>query len=646
MGRVRKAIAICGTWLYEEKEFHFVSELNKICREKGYVPIAFNFSVDAINAMNDEILEEKLMELMGYLKCEAVIIMGETVKSERMQDSIMKTVRRMHVPVFATEKHIDGCINVAMKYGEGFQNIVRHVIEKHGCRKINMIAGVKDNEFSEDRIQAYKDVLAEYGIPFEEKRLAYGDFWDRPARDATKAFLQDPEWPDAIVCANDSMAIAACSVLAERGIRVPEDMIVTGFDGIVSAKVNIPSISTVAPDNHGELEIIFDLLNRIQRGEEIDISVTHYVEFKIQPSRSCGCLPHNDSSIVNSLSTSLSDQKWHMAALNKMLLAANDIDEIPKLPALVKECVDLWAQNLYFVSIYKHYLDAGLSVLQENSTNYIRNTTCFNLMQIQDYADVSKGEVFDESILMPELDKMLSEDSGFETFMVRLLHTQFDTYGYLIEGFRTLDERAMRRCEEFGLFLSTAFNIVLKNRKLMLLNERLVQINREMEQASVRDYLTSLYNRRGFYEELYKQFQAPENQNRYLTYFSIDMDGLKKINDTYGHNEGDFALKALASAIKNFAMRNGICARYGGDEFTCAIVTDQETHFTADTVRERFQFVFQKNEELQEKPYAVSASVGFRCARIEPGLNLEELMREADESMYSDKKDRKKNREA
>ena len=648
MGDYRKVIAICGTWLYEEKEYGFVSELNRMCRKKGYIPFAFNFSIDSMNIVDDVIRENKLMDLMGNLNCAAVIIMGETIKSERMLDSILKTVTAMQVPVFAMEKHIDGCINVAMRYGEGFKNIVRHVIDFHGCRKVNMIAGVRDNDFSDDRIRAYKEVLAEHGIPFEEKRLAYGEFWDRPARDSMEAFLQDEELPEAVVCANDSMAIAACDVIKEHGLRVPEDIIVTGFDGIFSAKVNTPTIATVAPDNASEIEYIFSLLENKRQLKKMlnkgDAMEPKYIEFKICPAGSCGCHKERDNEISNLLTLSLSDQKWHMATMNKLLLSANDKDQLTDLPPILKESVHLWMQNFYFIAVHNNLVDGSYHEDADNPYAENTDTTYYNLFRLEHAIDLARGDVFDESVLIPGMRKLFHKDSGYEMFMVKLLYTKSNLYGYLIEGFQTLDERAMRRCEEYGLFLSTTLDSVIKNNKLMLLNKRLRQINKEIQNASIRDYLTDLYNRRGFYDELYKLVRDFENRDRYLTFFSIDMDGLKIINDTYGHNEGDFSLKALASAIRHFALRNGICARYGGDEFVCAIITDLPTKFNPEIVRGRFQSVFDKNKELMAKPYTISASIGCRCAQINDALNLDELMRIADEDMYIDKQSRRKSR--
>ena len=644
MGNYRKVIALCGVWLYEEKEYNFIKELNKVCSEKGYVVMAFNFSIETMNIDDDAMREKKLLELMEHLDCAAVIIMGESIKGDRMLDYIKRTVDHMNVPTFALERPIEGCYNISMRYGDGFKDIVRHVIEHHGCRKVNMIAGIKDNKFSEDRIKAYKEVLAENNIPFEENRLLYGDFWERPATDATEKFLDSGDIPEAIVCANDVMAVSACKAIRARGLRVPEDIIVTGFDGIESAKVNFPSISTVAPDYVQEVSIIFDILSKLEEGNEVDNSKTFYSDFKMVVNQSCGCGEADNTETferVSVLSTLANDQKWHMMALNKLLLNSEDMEKLSDMTPLLDESVGLWLQNLYFVAVYEQFIG---SVDTDNSL-YTKEDSCVTMLRMQDFTNITDSTPFKEEILMPDLKEVFLDDNGYDMFMVRLLNTKSDLYGYIIEGFRGVDARSMRRCEEFGLFLSTAINSVLRNEKLMLLNEKLRKINKEMEQASIRDYLTELYNRRGFYDELYRLVHDEDNEKRYLTFFSIDMDGLKIINDTYGHNEGDFALKALASAIKHFALRNGICARYGGDEFVCAIITDMETNLSADTVRARFQATFNKNKELLEKPYEVCASVGSKCHIIDGTLNLDEVMRIADENMYNDKISRRKLRD-
>ena len=169
----------------------------------------------------------------------------------------MEIGKSKNIPVFSVDGTVGGCYNMVMDYHDGFEQIVRHVVVGHGCRKVDMIAGFKGHPLSEERIQVYKKVLQENGIPFDEGRLWYGDFWDRPTRAAMKKLLEaGKELPDAIVCANDAMAVTVCSELNARGIRVPEDIIVTGFDGTKDGKYHFPVLSTCEPDYEGAVNFI------------------------------------------------------------------------------------------------------------------------------------------------------------------------------------------------------------------------------------------------------------------------------------------------------------------------------------------------------------------------------------------------------
>jgi len=644
MADYKKVIAVCGVWLYEEKEYSFIKLLSEIAKKYGYAIMVFNFTVDVFDLQDDIMREKKLIELLAHLKCDAVVVMGETVKDDVMLGYISKTIKDMDVPAFVLERSMEGFINIVADFGEGFKNMVRHLINHHGYRKIDMIAGVKGNDFSEARIKAYKEALEENGIPFEEKRLFYGDFWDRPARLATEKIVESGDIPDAIVCANDAMAIAVCALLHEKGYRVPEDIAVTGFDGIPSGKVNYPTISTVAPDNEAEIELIFELLRRIENGENPDLSEIRYVDYRLEENVSCGCGKKDDKETAEKmryLAQSFNDQKWSMTALNKLLLSSGELGGLCGIQDALKETVGLWMQHFYFVSVYEQFYN------EDGDNDPLRkpkDDSCVSILRIENFEDITDNTPFSESEILPGIRELFRADRNYDLFMVRLLHSKTNMYGYLVTGFVNLDERCMRRTEEFGSFLSTTIGAILKNRKLISLNEQLRLVNKEMQYVSVRDYLTDLYNRRGFLDEIYRLEHLKENRNRVLTFFSIDMDGLKKINDTYGHEEGDFALKALAGAIRHFSIRNGICARYGGDEFVCAIITDKETGLDKEKVRARFDNYFKKNQELTNKPYKVEASIGISFGRLDDTFVLDTLIKNADEAMYMDKTERKSNR--
>ena len=636
MKQRKKVIAVCGAQVYEEKEFSFISRLNRTCREKGYAVIIFNLSTDPLKH-DDEIMNEKsLVEMIPKFPIDALIILGETIKAPRMRELIKSSAEDMNIPIFAMDRHIDGCINIESNFGDSFGNMVRHIIDIHGCRKVNMIAGIKGNDFSDERIEAYKKVLSEHGIPFEEERLAYGDFWDRPAREATERFLASGDIPEAIVCANDTMAIAACAVLKEAGLRVPEDVIVSGFDGIMSGKLNFPPISTVAPDYESEVNTILELLDRMDAGNVRDTEITRCIDYTIKPNRSCGCGATDDNStleLINRLSFAFNDQKWQVSAMNSMMLSASEKQHLQELTPLLEYSVEMWNKNFYFIAVRSELM----SQHDDGAGNGF-----VPLMRMEHGVSLKEAGQFDGSVAIPDFDRLLFEDESYNLFMLRLLFTDSEIYGYLMEGYDEIDMRSMRRCDEFGMFVSTVIGAVLKNGKLFWFNERLRQMNQEIEHAAVHDHLTGIYNRRGFFDELTRIAKA--STGRYLTFFTMDMDGLKQINDNYGHNEGDIAIAAMAAAIRNFSSRNGICARFGGDEFVCALISDRPLNLTPDTVRERLKSSLSRRKGLADKPYTISASIGYASVKIDSEPNFDRIMKKADEMMYADKHERKKER--
>ena len=95
--------------------------------------------------------------------------------------------------------------------------IMKHLVKDHKLTKINFIGGKKSNSYSDERLNAYKTVLIENNIPFEPKRVKYGGFWDG-AVNCVIEFLQEGELPQAIVCANDSMALFVIEYLKSQGL--------------------------------------------------------------------------------------------------------------------------------------------------------------------------------------------------------------------------------------------------------------------------------------------------------------------------------------------------------------------------------------------------------------------------------------------
>jgi diguanylate cyclase (GGDEF)-like protein/PAS domain S-box-containing protein len=152
------------------------------------------------------------------------------------------------------------------------------------------------------------------------------------------------------------------------------------------------------------------------------------------------------------------------------------------------------------------------------------------------------------------------------------------------------------------------------------------------------DTLTGLFNRRGFITLAGQQLKTACRNEKKLLLFFIDLDGLKVINDTYGHDEGDRALQKTAMILKQTFRESDIIGRLGGDEFAVLVVDDDELQ---KNVLKRLKERIKEESAASDVSYKISMSIGV--AEYDPSrpCKVEELMLEADRLMYIQKKEKK-----
>ncbi len=138
-----------------------------------------------------------------------------------------------------------------------------------GHKRIGVISGLKDNPHAIDRLEGYKEALADAGIPFEKDLIAEGDFTMWSGLNAAFQFCNMKNRPTAIFSMNDEMAIGAMQTLKSQGIRIPEDISVTGFDDIAYAKYSDPSLTTISQPAEEMGKMAMDMLLKVIEGEPL-----------------------------------------------------------------------------------------------------------------------------------------------------------------------------------------------------------------------------------------------------------------------------------------------------------------------------------------------------------------------------------------
>jgi len=160
-------------------------------------------------------------------------------------------------------------------------------------------------------------------------------------------------------------------------------------------------------------------------------------------------------------------------------------------------------------------------------------------------------------------------------------------------------------------------------------------LQRTLLQMALRDDLTGLHNRRGFIALATQQLTWARDSGQHMVMFFADLDGLKWINDRYGHGEGDRAISLAAACIKETFRRFDVTARLSGDEFVALIM--EEPGRSAETICRRLQMNLADCAGA-ESPYRLSMSVGVAHFDPDKPVTLQELMRQADTGLYEHKR--------
>ncbi len=162
-----------------------------------------------------------------------------------------------------------------------------------------------------------------------------------------------------------------------------------------------------------------------------------------------------------------------------------------------------------------------------------------------------------------------------------------------------------------------------------------VQMEEELRAMALRDELTGLYNRRGFFLLAEQQLKLADREKRRLYVLYTDIDDLKAINDTYGHPQGDTALKDVATILKNTYRKSDLIARIGGDEFVMLALESEPA--SPETLTRRLQKDLITHNTNEQRPFHLSISVGWACYDPQSPCSLEDLLHRADQAMYSQK---------
>nr|MCR4840249.1 EAL domain-containing protein [Lachnospiraceae bacterium] len=276
----------------EEYQSDFIGGFLPIIHSYGYDAAVFSMLYKYQETYEQEQGDFSVFKLIPYDTIDGIVVLCDTIQTSGGINNLMKEIKEHYKgPVLC----IDGNFDYPTQYSKSSKSIhalVKHLVNEHGYTDIAFLNGRKEHPFSKERFWDYMSGLKEVGIDYEEKRVFYGDFWYSSGENMVKNLLRSKEiLPQAILCANDCMAIGVCKALESRGYKIPRDVAVVSYDCTEEGRQSpVPVTSAyIQADHTGRLAA--SNINRLVYGKNI---IQDEPEPKLFVGESCGC--HNERS--------------------------------------------------------------------------------------------------------------------------------------------------------------------------------------------------------------------------------------------------------------------------------------------------------------------------------------------------------------
>ena len=623
-------IGIIAAGIDEEYQSSTISGIIRCAKELKANVSCFAAFAGVISSSRYDTGEYNIFSLINYRRLDGIILMAHTISDPVEKDKIIRRVKRSHLPtvIFDCGDYPE-FFNITTDNYKAMSEIVSHVIKVHNAKTINYISGPVSNPESEARYEAFINVLAENGIASDSRRTFFGDFRPSDGEKAVREFIKSGlPMPDAIICANDAMALSAMEELQASGLRVPEDVIVTGFDDIYNARHTTPSLTTISRhlDNAG-YTACKTLISMIG-GETPSPLPPLYAEPVFRGS--CGCCSGSDPGDERrSMFSLINSVRRDISLLNRITTELAETETAEENFAAAASCLRELKCERFSICLCENW-DSAFSSDDLSDLLVKGYTSRMSAPMILTRNGTESVMSFRSSAMQP----VPLRGTGNVSYFLPL-HFRERCLGYYVITGSDFPLRSLL-CHTLLLNISNSIENI---RKLIHLGSMISELDR----LYVIDPLCGIYNRNGFIRSAGNIFNHCQQTHASVIISFIDMDGLKIINDNYGHDEGDFALRSLASAINECCKGSGrICARFGGDEFI--ILGENASQEDVQPLESALKKQIGAMNRIMNKPYDLSASIGTIVAPIDEGDTLFGLITLADSLMYERKKKKKTSR--
>jgi diguanylate cyclase (GGDEF)-like protein len=670
-------------------------------------------------ASPEAVARSGFLEFLGPREFDGVLIVSSALPNSGAAAFRTTLEGLKPLPMVSIGPSVIGEESVLVDSRGGIGAVMAHLIADHGYRDFAYVSGPAGNAEAAARLEAYASALEAAAIPFRDECVFAGDFMPLSGLAAVDELLGARGLkPRAIVCANDLMAIGVRDGLAARGLAVPYDIAVTGFDDITILNGLTHQFTTVRQSfsaiGYAAASRLFALASGAADGAPelpepelivrgscgcVDLLERRAAEGRSPSGRSCLALAEAVESAARAglPEDAVRGLKRDCAvAVREAISEKRPVEELERAilgaaralpPGPGSGPMEAFALNLHAIMEEESSQNMFMAYWRDAHTNLLIRLALDRLQEeiMSDLSWDGHAEAFREAAVRcqarrlhfiafldgKDLSKGARTVFSFDqdeapgpggpwrpgpgawlpprgaSLVANMVNDGADRFGYFLmdsaaigdevfERFRVRlsqiqhDAAIMRRVQALNVDMAREIEIRQNSeRKLM---EALALV----EQLAVSDQLTGLNNRRGFLAIADQQVKLLRRKREPSLILFADLDGLKSINDRWGHKDGDLAIQGAARVLRESLRDSDVVGRIGGDEFTALVYNADPA--SIDIIKDRIRKNSDQANRALGREWKISLSIGFFHAEPDCALDVAAMLEKADAALYEEKK--------
>ncbi|MBR5370580.1 MAG: substrate-binding domain-containing protein [Oscillospiraceae bacterium] len=572
--------------------------------------------------------EFNLFNYINFGMLDGLLYLRNSIHNETEKQHLDEFLSGQELPILVLDDDPAAFPYLLMDDRTGFAAITNHMVALHGLTDIICLSGPKGHYTSEQRVLGYRDALRSHHIEVQEDHIIYGDYWYPSAEKLAAEFISGArKLPQAIVCGNDPMAKALCHELVAGGVRIPEDVMISGYDASLTETQSLIPLTSYVRKNFRLGAQGVQKLYQMMTGETCALTQTERIEVITGGSCTCGT---DMSYLAHQVRVEERAQMYRMmfrtSNMNINITRTETLDD--SLSAILDHTYLIRGMQEFYLCLCEDWEGGGAL---ENPSEYRKEGFPQHMLlkilcNAHEKAVVTKP--FPTAKMLPRL---CEERKKPGCFFFSPLHHDDRFFGLAVLSF---GEKLDTYDELYCTWISEV-NMALE---FVRMQNYLKRFNSRIYLSTIRDALTGLYNQTGYEKFSVECFEAARKEHRRFLLLCASFDSLRQINETYGHSEGDSAVIVLANAMNNSCTTYERCARTEDANFAIVGYQDYEEDACQRFVNSIAGYLENYNQSSL-KPYKINACFGYFCDYIPEDTTLDEIkelvMRRVEESRAS-----------